>query len=143
MSLWNYFFHFLKLRVCWVSHLLHSLLQKSEICQILSLANFLSNELLFLKVFRYIFYQIQFIILQMYFWRWINHVHVLLCSKGRRVGCRGHIFSCVRPFYEWAVSDQKRSMHRSLWVCVTHSSFIEGSHMIRNTASGVGRSSFI
>jgi len=29
---------------------------------------------------------------------------------------RGHIFSCVRPLYEQAVSDLDRSMHRSLWV---------------------------
>jgi amino acid transporter len=28
----------------------------------------------------------------------------------------GHIFSCVRPFYERAVSDLDRSMNRSLWV---------------------------
>ncbi len=28
----------------------------------------------------------------------------------------GHILSCVRPFYERAVSDLERSMHRSLWV---------------------------
>jgi hypothetical protein len=27
-------------------------------------------------------------------------------------------------------------MHISLWVYVTHSSFIEGSHMTKNTASG-------
>ncbi len=49
---------------------------------------------------------------------------------------RGHIFSCVRPFYERSVSDLDRSMHRSLWVYVAHSSFIEGSHMTKNTASG-------
>ncbi len=29
---------------------------------------------------------------------------------------RGRIFSCVRPFYEQAVSDLDWSMHRSLWV---------------------------
>jgi hypothetical protein len=29
------------------------------------------------------------------------------------IGC---IFRCVRPFYERAVSDLDRSMHRSLWV---------------------------
>jgi hypothetical protein len=29
---------------------------------------------------------------------------------------RGRIFSHVRPFYERAVSDLDRSMHRSLWV---------------------------
>ncbi len=28
---------------------------------------------------------------------------------------RGHIFSRVRPFYERALSDLDRSMHRSLW----------------------------
>jgi hypothetical protein len=28
---------------------------------------------------------------------------------------RGHIFSCVRPFCELAVSDLDRSMHTSLW----------------------------
>ena len=27
----------------------------------------------------------------------------------------GHIFGHVRPFYEQAVSDLDRSMHRSLW----------------------------
>ncbi len=29
---------------------------------------------------------------------------------------RGRIFSHVRPFYEQAVSNLDRSMHRSLWV---------------------------
>ncbi len=48
---------------------------------------------------------------------------------------RGRIFSCVRPFYERPVSDLDRSLHRSLWVQVTHSSFIEGSHMTKNMAS--------
>ncbi len=48
---------------------------------------------------------------------------------------RGHIFSHVRPFYERAVSNHDRSMHRFLWVYVIHSSFIEGSHMTKNTAS--------
>jgi hypothetical protein len=33
------------------------------------------------------------------------------------------------------VSDLNRSMHRSLWVEVAHSSFIEGSRMTKNTAS--------
>ncbi len=46
---------------------------------------------------------------------------------------RGRIFSGVRPFYEQVVSDLGRSRHRSLWVQVTHSSFIEGSHMTKNT----------
>ncbi len=49
---------------------------------------------------------------------------------------RGRIFSHVQPFYERAVSDRDRSMHRALWVLVAHSSFIEGSHMTKNTASG-------
>ncbi len=47
---------------------------------------------------------------------------------------RGHIFSRVRPFYEQAVSDLDRSMHRSLWVQVAHSSFMEGLLMTKNTA---------
>jgi hypothetical protein len=50
---------------------------------------------------------------------------------------RGRIFSHVRPFYERAVSDLGRPMHRSLWVYVAHSSFIEVSHTTKNTASGV------
>ncbi len=33
------------------------------------------------------------------------------------------------------MSDLDRSMHRSLWVWVAHSSFIEGSHTTKNTAS--------
>jgi hypothetical protein len=49
---------------------------------------------------------------------------------------RGHIFSHVRPFFERAVSNLDRSMHISLWVKVAHSSFIEGSHATKNTASG-------
>ncbi len=49
----------------------------------------------------------------------------------------GHFFSHVRPFYEQAVSDLDRSMHRSQLVKVTHSSFIEGSHMIKNTTSEI------
>jgi hypothetical protein len=48
---------------------------------------------------------------------------------------RGHIFSCVWPFYEWAVSDMDRSMHRSLLVLVAHNLFVEGSHIPKNTAS--------
>ncbi len=32
------------------------------------------------------------------------------------------------------MSDLDRFMHRSLWVYVTQSSFIEGSHMTKNTA---------
>ncbi len=48
----------------------------------------------------------------------------------------GHVFICVRPFYERAVSDLDRSMHISLWVWVAHSSFIGGLHTTKNTASG-------
>ncbi len=48
---------------------------------------------------------------------------------------RGRIFSCVQPFYERAVSDLDRSVHRSYWVQVAHRSFIEGSHMTKNMAS--------
>jgi hypothetical protein len=33
------------------------------------------------------------------------------------------------------MNDLDRSMHRSLWVEVTHSLFIEGSHTTKNTAS--------
>ncbi len=47
----------------------------------------------------------------------------------------GNIFCCVRPIYERVVSDLDRSMHRSLWALVAHSSFIEGSQMTKNTAS--------
>jgi hypothetical protein len=50
---------------------------------------------------------------------------------------KGRIFSRVQPFYERAMSNLDRSMHRSLWVWVTHSSFIEGLHMTKNTASGL------
>jgi hypothetical protein len=50
---------------------------------------------------------------------------------------RGCIFSCAQPFYELTVSDLERPMHRPLWVWVAHSSFIEGSHMTKNTASVV------
>jgi hypothetical protein len=48
---------------------------------------------------------------------------------------RGRDFSHVRPFYEQAVSNLDRSMHKSLWVLDAHSSFIEGSHMTKNMAS--------
>ncbi len=53
-----------------------------------------------------------------------------------RLQCRGHIFSHVQPFYERAVSDldPQRSMHRPFQVAL--SSFIEGSHTTKNTASG-------
>ncbi len=47
---------------------------------------------------------------------------------------RGRIFSHVRPFYERAVSDLDRAMNRSLWVLVTHSSFIEGLLTTKNAA---------
>jgi hypothetical protein len=50
------------------------------------------------------------------------------------------IFCSVRSFYDQAMSNLDRSMHRSLWIWVTHSSFIEGSHMTKNTASGVKQS---
>jgi len=43
----------------------------------------------------------------------------------------------MRPFYEQAVSNLDRSMHRSLWAKVAHSSSIEGSQMTKNTASGL------
>jgi hypothetical protein len=52
-----------------------------------------------------------------------------------RTGARGLIFSCVQPFYERAVSDLDRPMHRFLWVQVAHSMFIQGSHTTKNTAS--------
>jgi hypothetical protein len=45
------------------------------------------------------------------------------------------IFSHVQPFYERAVSNWNRSMNKSLWASVAHSSFMEGSHMTKNTAS--------
>ncbi len=55
----------------------------------------------------------------------------------RTLRCKawGRIFSCVRPFYEWVVSNLDRSMHRSVWVLVAHSSIMEGSHMTKNTAT--------
>ncbi len=51
----------------------------------------------------------------------ISHrLSVKICSKWALLKRQGtqedHIFSCVRPFYEQAVSDLDRSMHRSLWV---------------------------
>ena len=42
----------------------------------------------------------------------------------------------MRPFYEQAVNNVDRSMHRSLLVLVAHSSFIEGLHATKNMASG-------
>jgi hypothetical protein len=53
-----------------------------------------------------------------------------------RVWIWGRIFICVQPFKEQAVSNLDRSMHRSLWVYVAHSSFIEGLHTTKNAASG-------
>jgi hypothetical protein len=41
----------------------------------------------------------------------------------------------VRPFYERAMSDLNRSIHRSFGVQAANSSFIEGSHMTKNMAS--------
>jgi len=43
----------------------------------------------------------------------------------------------VQPFYEGAVSDLDRSMHRSLWVYFAHGSLIEGSDMTKNMVSGL------
>jgi hypothetical protein len=45
---------------------------------------------------------------------------------------RGRIFSHARSFYELVVSNLDRPMHGSLWVWVTHSTFIEGLHMTKN-----------
>jgi hypothetical protein len=47
----------------------------------------------------------------------------------------GRIFSREGPSYERAVSDLDRSMNISLWVSMGHSSFTEGLHTIKNTAS--------
>ncbi len=41
----------------------------------------------------------------------------------------------MQPFYERAMSKLDRSMHRSLWALFAHSSFIEVSHMTKNTDS--------
>ncbi len=62
-----------------------------------------------------------------------------LCWWLKPWGC---IFSHVRPFYERAVSDLDRSMHRSLCVQAAHSSFIEGWHMAKNMASELVSMSF-
>jgi hypothetical protein len=56
-------------------------------------------------------------------------------TRKSMLGTRDCIFSHLRPSYEQAVSDQDRSMHISPWVQVAHSSFIEGSHTTKNTAS--------
>jgi len=47
------------------------------------------------------------------------------------------VFSRLQPFYEQAVSDLDSPMQISLWVWVTHSSFIEGSRTTKNMAYGV------
>jgi hypothetical protein len=70
------------------------------------------------------------------------HSHDNLCQKlfhpiWKRIW--GRIFNSVRPFYERAVSNLDRSMHRSLWAYVSHSLFIEGSHTTKNTASELTR----
>jgi hypothetical protein len=57
---------------------------------------------------------------------------VQFCTKTES---RDHIFSCVGPFYDQVVSDLDRSMHRSQWALVAHSSFIDGSHTAKNMAS--------
>ncbi len=61
--------------------------------------------------------------------------HAVNLSHPGSLCAGGHIFSRVQPFYERAASDLDRYMHISLWVQVTHSSFIEGSHTTKNTAS--------
>ncbi len=43
-------------------------------------------------------------------------VVVVVVNGDLRVQHKDHIFSCVRPFYEQAVSNLDRYMHRSLWV---------------------------
>ncbi len=48
---------------------------------------------------------------------------------------KGRIFSHERPFYEHAVSDLNPQRYLYRPVKVAHSSFIEGSHTIKNTAS--------
>ncbi len=53
----------------------------------------------------------------------------------------GCIFSRVRPSCKRAVRDLGRFMHIYLQVQVAHSSFIEGSHTTKNTASVLGKSS--
>ncbi len=56
-------------------------------------------------------------------------------KKFYEIDSRGCNCSHVRPFYERVVSDlgPQRSIHRPVWVA--HSSFIEGSHTTKNTAS--------
>ncbi len=68
----------------------------------------------------------------------INYAHrVINYAPREHLKYRGCIFSHVRPFYERAVSDLGRPMHRSLWVYVAHNSVIEVSHATKNMASGV------
>ncbi len=59
----------------------------------------------------------------------------VISGKKQNNSSRGHIFSCVRPFCERAVSDldPQRYIHRP--VQVAHSSFIGGSHTTKNTDS--------
>ncbi len=59
-----------------------------------------------------------------------------ITDQGKTFVTWDRIFSCVRPFYERAVSNLDRSMHISLWAYVAHSSFIEGLHTTKNIASG-------
>ncbi len=60
---------------------------------------------------------------------------ILLASLGvTDTKNRDCIFSHVRPFYEQAVSNLDRSLHRSLLVLVAHSLFIEGAHTTKSTA---------
>ncbi len=75
-----------------------------------------------------------------------EHSSLLRCgtyyygNKFYGTGPLGRIFSCVRPFFQQAVSDlgPLRSMHRP--VLVAHNSFIKGSHTTKNTASRVATS---
>ncbi len=69
--------------------------------------------------------------IQLNFSNYINTRKALNTCQGQTLG---RIFSHVRPFYEPAVSNLDKSMHISVWVQVTHSSFIEGSHMTKNMA---------
>jgi hypothetical protein len=66
---------------------------------------------------------------------WMQHASYIISYKQHVNFSWCHIFNHVRPFYEWVVSDLDRSTHRSVWVYVTHSLFIEGSHTTKNTAS--------
>jgi hypothetical protein len=74
--------------------------------------------------------------------KWVHnkqsHGGAMTYTKTTSWGC---IFSHVRPFHERAVSDLGRYMHRSPWVMIPHSSFIEGSHTTKNTASACSAAS--